>query len=587
LDSVRSEATHPDVPVDVPGLPDWRDLPRTSPNDSNNAMIPTPFRVRLRHPLLNSGVLAALLALCACAELRAQEAGDPATSSIEVLEQEARRMELSSPGAEAGRAWQALGMAYRRAERRPEAVGAMTRAIVHLEARGEPGELAEARLQRGMTFWALAEYENAVVDLEAARRIWNNLGDARSIGRAWNNLGVVHYQRGNYELALEAYLQSLQYRQDAGDGQGEAIVLANIGLTYHDWGQYETARDAVGRSIALADAHAERWVRGYVRQIRGRILLTLGDLDAAEESFSAALPFYDEDEQWEALAGLSMVYIRRGRPDLAIPILEGILEGALGGGQPRREARAYLHLGEASQAAGRPAEALAHLEAGLAVARRWEQRTLALSFLAELANVHEVRGAPLEALAALRAHEALRDSIFSQGTGQQIVAMQTRIETERQERENLRLVEEQLAQASVIRRQQVTVVSGAGVLLLAAVLVGLLAWVNREGRRREAQLADANTALAFTNEELRQALSEVKALKGLIPICAHCKKVRGDQGYWEAVETYISERSEALFSHSICAECGPVAYGEDWAPEAVGGGAGVGVDLEVDTPDPG
>jgi tetratricopeptide (TPR) repeat protein len=547
-------------------------------------MIPRPFRAGLRLRLLGSCVSAALLVLCSHVELRAQDAGDPATPSIEVLEQDARRMEESSPGVEAGRAWQALGMAYRRAERRPEALGAMARAIGHFEAAGVLAETAEMRLQRGMTYWALAEYENALVDLEESRRIWTGLGDVRSIGRAWNNLGVVHYQRGNYELALEAYLQSLQFRQDAGDGQGEAIVLANIGLAYHDWGQHQTARDAVARSIALADARAEPWVRGYARQIQGRILLTLGELDAAEESFNAALPFYDEDQQWETLAGLSMVHIRRGRPELAIPILEGVLEGALDVGQPRREARAHLHLGEASRAAGRPEEALAHLEAGLDVARRWEQRTLALSFLAELADVHEARGAPLEALAALRAHEALRDSIFSQSTGQQIVAMQTRIETERQERENLRLVEEQLAQASVIRRQQVTVVSGAGVLLLAAILVGLLAWVNREGRRRESQLADANTALAFTNEELRQALSEVKALKGLIPICAHCKKVRGDQGYWEAVETYISERSEALFSHSICAECGPAAYGEDWAPEAVGGGAGVGVDMEVEAP---
>jgi len=525
-------------------------------------------------------IAAALLACWPQGELRAQDAEAP---SIEVLEREARRLDQSSPGVEAGRAWQALGMAYLRVERRPEAVGAMARAIVHLEAAGVLAEEAEARLQRGMTSWALAEYENALVDLEESRRIWTELGDQRSIGRAWNNLGVVHYQRGNYELALEAYLQSLEFRQLAGDGQGEAIVRANIGLTYHDWGQHETARDAVRRSIVLADAHAEPWVRGYVRQIQGRILLTLGELDAAEESFEAALPFYAEDQQWETLAGLSVVHIRRGRPELAIPVLEGILEGGLDVGQPRREARAHLHLGQASRAAGRPAEALEHLEAGLDVARRWEQRPLALSFLAELADVHEARGAPVEALAALRAHEALRDSIFSQGTGQRIVAMQTRIETERQERENLRLVEAQLMQAAVIRRQQLTVALGAGVLVLAALLVGLLAWVNREGRRREAQLADANTALAFTNEELRQALSEVKALKGLIPICAHCKKVRGDQGYWEAVETYISERSEALFSHSICAECGPEAYGEDWAPEAVAGEARVGVELE--TPD--
>lgn len=48
---------------------------------------------------------------------------------------------------------------------------------------------------------------------------------------------------------------------------------------------------------------------------------------------------------------------------------------------------------------------------------------------------------------------------------------------------------------------------------------------------------------------------EVAVLQGLIPICAHCKKIRNDGGYWEQVETYISTRTEASFSHGICPEC--------------------------------
>jgi hypothetical protein len=56
-------------------------------------------------------------------------------------------------------------------------------------------------------------------------------------------------------------------------------------------------------------------------------------------------------------------------------------------------------------------------------------------------------------------------------------------------------------------------------------------------------------------EELRHALSEVKRLSGLLPICSYCKKVRDDGGYWRQIESYIAERSEADFSHSICPEC--------------------------------
>ena len=55
--------------------------------------------------------------------------------------------------------------------------------------------------------------------------------------------------------------------------------------------------------------------------------------------------------------------------------------------------------------------------------------------------------------------------------------------------------------------------------------------------------------------ELKDALAQVKTLKGLLPICAHCKKVRNDEGYWQQIEQFIHDRSEAEFSHGICPEC--------------------------------
>jgi hypothetical protein len=55
--------------------------------------------------------------------------------------------------------------------------------------------------------------------------------------------------------------------------------------------------------------------------------------------------------------------------------------------------------------------------------------------------------------------------------------------------------------------------------------------------------------------ELEAALANVKALSGLLPICAWCKKIRDDKGYWQQVEVYVTEHSEADFSHGICPEC--------------------------------
>ncbi|MBF0529927.1 MAG: PAS domain S-box protein, partial [Deltaproteobacteria bacterium] len=61
-------------------------------------------------------------------------------------------------------------------------------------------------------------------------------------------------------------------------------------------------------------------------------------------------------------------------------------------------------------------------------------------------------------------------------------------------------------------------------------------------------------------QELQVALNEVKTLRGFIPICASCKKIRNDEGYWEQIEEYISDRSEAQFSHGICPDCAKKYY---------------------------
>ena len=55
--------------------------------------------------------------------------------------------------------------------------------------------------------------------------------------------------------------------------------------------------------------------------------------------------------------------------------------------------------------------------------------------------------------------------------------------------------------------------------------------------------------------QLEIALSEVKTLEGLLPICAHCKKVRDDTGYWNQIDAYLSDHADARFTHGICPEC--------------------------------
>ena len=76
-----------------------------------------------------------------------------------------------------------------------------------------------------------------------------------------------------------------------------------------------------------------------------------------------------------------------------------------------------------------------------------------------------------------------------------------------------------------------------------------------ENARRHQIIKESGEKLQQEKEKLEKALLEVKKLSGLLPICSFCKKIRDDKGYWNQIEAYITEKSDAQFSHSICKEC--------------------------------
>lgn len=80
-------------------------------------------------------------------------------------------------------------------------------------------------------------------------------------------------------------------------------------------------------------------------------------------------------------------------------------------------------------------------------------------------------------------------------------------------------------------------------------------------------ISNLRRLLSEHNSELQKAVSKIKTLSGFLPICASCKKIRDDKGYWNQIESYIRDHSEAEFSHSICPECAkrdfPEIYSKD------------------------
>lgn len=84
---------------------------------------------------------------------------------------------------------------------------------------------------------------------------------------------------------------------------------------------------------------------------------------------------------------------------------------------------------------------------------------------------------------------------------------------------------------------------------------GLIAWIAHVSFSFERRRVTAEQDRERLVGELQTALQDVRELRGLLPICAHCKKIRNDSGYWQEVEVYVGEHTEATFTHGICPDC--------------------------------
>jgi uncharacterized membrane protein len=107
------------------------------------------------------------------------------------------------------------------------------------------------------------------------------------------------------------------------------------------------------------------------------------------------------------------------------------------------------------------------------------------------------------------------------------------------------------------------------ILLIMAVFYGVFAEMVRKERRQKAGLLDHITTLKQAEEErerlirqLQEALANIKTLRGLLPICYSCKQVRDDKGYWNQIDTYVREHTEAEFTHGICPACAQKLFPE-------------------------
>lgn len=101
---------------------------------------------------------------------------------------------------------------------------------------------------------------------------------------------------------------------------------------------------------------------------------------------------------------------------------------------------------------------------------------------------------------------------------------------------------------------------GSLAIVLIGATVGRMHDLSQQAKNELEERLRAEGESARLVAELQDALAKIKNLDGLLPICASCKKIRDDEGHWSHIETYIQDRSEAEFTHSICPDCTRTLY---------------------------
>lgn len=360
---------------------------------------------------------------------------------------------------------------------------------------------------------------------------------------------------------IERYLEALRQAEAAGDRELVATITDLLGVAHYMLRNYERAMTLCRQAEPILSRSANR-------ALAADNLEHLGIIYTGEERWTEALTYFRRTLEIReplgdplALAGtlgnITLALNGMKRPREALVPIDRAIELAKGSEDPRIESYLRVRRARVLQALGRTADAERDFEQALAIDRTLGNNRRLASTLTAIAGFYRtLPGQEARALSALDEAIALNRTVYDEETTSRVNEMQETYDAERRQRQ-IELLERDkaIAQLEAVRDRQFRIATAVVSLLLVAGLAFALIRYRAEAR---------------TAAQLRDALHNVRTLQGLLPICSHCKKIRNDDGYWQQVESYIGQRSDARFSHGICPDCAQEHYpgllDEDKAP---------------------
>ena len=391
---------------------------------------------------------------------------------------------------------------------------------------GDQVRVAKAHNTLGITYTFIGAYSQALDECFEALRIREAQGQQTPINQSLNNIGIIYHRSGQYEKAIGYYEQILQRIDPAKDTTRVALTKLNMGFAQDKLGKLQEALRNHQEALSLILKMEDRPYLAYA-------YLNLG------------MTFTDLREFPKAVRYLGLARTEYRKEDEA----HGLLQVT--------NALARLHLLNNEWARG-----VAEAQAGVVLATQINAKDELKTSFELLSDLYLKQGQVDEAFRSYKLAVEAKDSLFSVQESNKLAEAAMKIVTLKRDMEIQVLRKDQLASALKLAKERYLSAVLIPSLIFVLALVVLLAIINRKMRENRKLVERSNLDLAKTNAELQEKISEVRTLSGLLPICASCKKIRDDQGYWNQLEGYISKHTSATFSHGICPNCADDLYPE-------------------------
>ncbi len=374
----------------------------------------------------------------------------------------------------------------------------------------------------------------------------------QALGRAYRIQGRAFQVTGQFSEAFGAYLQSKKVYEATGNLRGEATVLSLIGNLYTALERNDEAEashlQAIQMAEQLGDLSLQATFHLALASTYGPWNKPDAQLATIQQALALAARAQDTDAQFNGLVNLADAYLGKKDYRATLKAAEAALRIPGINKDPGYVAVCQINRGIALNRLGNSAEGLKAIQEGLRHVKATQSKNDIAEITGNLAEEYAFAGDYRRAYETGLEFKALSDALKLAEDKKRIAAASAAFESDKQNMQIEGLKREQRAQAY---QKLFWIALGA----LGFTIAGVLVFSRKKLQHANDALAGLNDQNLDLIEQLQAALHEVRTLQGLIPICAHCKKIRDDQGYWNQMESYIQSRTEAQFTHGICPDC--------------------------------